>query len=326
MILGPPVCDVASAPGSSRLSRGGRSFRPTRRAPRRRRGGLARLRWAEKIGDFEQDRCRGEPAAMARHRCTVGPPGPHPDRHFPVVADRPEIAEAVGRSGLEGEPAAAADLGWQHVGRRWRLGQDVIDVPRGERAEDRRARDHRVILAIAQRRDFPAIRQRRIELHQVGQSDTDAAERHRETGLDGRLGQAQPDPRSGEGANEPARPDPVEHGDRREVKRILQRLPRRHLAFESSVEIARGVIPKMPRAVLQHGLRVDDQPVEAHRVDERFERRSRRAHGARHVEGPPARRRSGIGIADIGAHPAIAVVDDDRGEASLRFEPRGFAL
>ena len=64
------------------------------------------------------------------------------------------------------------------------------------------------------------------------------------------------------------------------------------LALESAVEIGRRVIAEMARPVVEQRLRVDDQPVERHRVDERLQRRSRRAHRPRHVERAAARRPS----------------------------------
>ena len=51
---------------------------------------------------------------------------------------------------------------------------------------------------VAQRRDLPAMRQRRVERRQIGQGDPGAAERDRQTRLGRRLRQAQPDAGSGE--------------------------------------------------------------------------------------------------------------------------------
>ena len=64
---------------------------------------------------------------------------------------------------------------------------------------------------------------------------------------------------------------------------------------------------------------MDDQPVERHRIDERLQRRSRRAHRARHVERAAARHGVEIGIADIGEHPR----GRDCRRRSRRASPRG---
>ena len=73
---------------------------------------------------------------------------------------------------------------------------------------------------------------------------------------------------------------------------------------KAAVEIGGRVVAEMPRPVVEHGLRVDDQPVERHRVDERLQRRARRAHGARHVDRAAPCGRGEIGVADIGEHVA----------------------
>jgi len=49
-------------------------------------------------------------------------------------------------------------------------------------------------------------------------------------------------------------------------------LARGNRAFEATIEVARRIIPEMLRAVLEDGLWMDDQPIEAHRVDERLQR------------------------------------------------------
>src|SRR6202022_936223 len=179
-----------------------------------RRGGAGRRRTQE-ICDLEKYRCSGQPAAGAGHRRTVRPPGPDADGHLRVVADRPEIAVAVGRPGLEGEPAATANLGWQHAGRRWRLGQDVIDVPGGERPEDRCSRDRRIARTVAQRRYLATVRQRRVEPHEVGEGDSGAAEGYRQPCLDGRLRRPQSEAGGPKSGDKPTRTEPVENCDSR---------------------------------------------------------------------------------------------------------------
>src|SRR6266446_6876241 len=185
-----------------------------------RRGGAGRRRTQE-VCDLEQNRCGGQPAAAAGHRRAVRPPGPDADGHLRVVADRPEIAVTIGRPGLEGEPAATPDLGWQNAGRRWRLGQDVVDVPGGELPEDRGSRVRRIARAIAQRRHLAGVRQRRIEPYEVGEGDPGAAECYRQARLDGRFRQPQSDARGPKSGDKPTRTEPVENCDSREVQRIL---------------------------------------------------------------------------------------------------------
>ena len=70
---------------------------------------------------------------------------------------------------------------------------------------------------------------------------------------------------------------------------------------------------------------MDDQPVEGHRVDERLQRRARRAHRPGHVDRAAPGRRAEIGVADIGEDLPRAVVDDERGQGRLRVERRRLA-
>ena len=132
--------DSRSGPGSSRCSRAGSSLRATRSAPGGGGESLPRRGRAEKVGELEEDRSRGQPAAAPRHRGAVGPSRPHADRDLGIITDRPEIAVAVGCPGLEREPSPAPDFGRHDAGRRRRLGQDVVDIPCPERPEDRPCR------------------------------------------------------------------------------------------------------------------------------------------------------------------------------------------
>src|SRR5207245_2660732 len=87
-------------------------------------------------------------------------------------------------------------------------------------------------------------------------------------GLAGR--QIEADPGSRERTGEAAWPQAVEHRDGRHVERILQRFGGADLALEAAVEIARRIVAELTRPVVEHGLRVDQQPVERHRVDKRL--------------------------------------------------------
>jgi hypothetical protein len=171
-----------------------------------------------------------------------------------------------------------------------------------------------------------AIRQRRIEPHPIGQGNAGAAERHSEARLLRRPRETQADPRSAKRGGEPAGTESVEHRDRRQVERILQRFPRGDVALEAPIEIGGRVVGEMPGTVLEHGLRMEDQPVESHRIDERLQSRSRRPHGARHVERSSPRRRRKIRVADIGEHPPVVIVDDHGSNCSLGIERRGLAF
>ena len=100
----------------------------------------------------------------------------------------------------------------------------------------------------------------------------------------------------------------------------MQRLARCHLALKTAIEIGRRVVAERSRPVLQHGLGMDDQAIEPHCVNKRLERRSGRAHGARHIDRSPPRHRVEIGASDIGEHSAVAVVDNHRSQAGFRIK------
>ena len=87
---------------------------------------------------------------------------------------------------------------------------------------------------------------------------------------------------------QPARAHPVQHGDRRHVERLLQRLAHRHRALEGEIEILRRVAAVARRPVLDQRLGMDEAVLEAEAVDERLQRRAGRAQRLRSC--PPGRR------------------------------------
>ena len=184
----------------------------------------------------EQDRRGGGAADQARHRRAVGPADPDADGHAAVEADRPGVAVAVGGAGLEGDAA-----GRRVVGRR-RADEDIADIPGGDRIEQPAAGCG----GLPPRRSI---------------SGSDVAEpragRHRASTRSASVMPTPPRPMARPGASPvgstsaaPACVEPrgqavdadlVEHRDRRDVERELQRPAHRHRALEREVEILRRV-------------------------------------------------------------------------------------
>src|SRR5262249_59681017 len=97
-----------------------------------------------------------------------------------------------------------------------------------------------------------------------------AAERSLQPGPGGWRWYLEADAGGGERRGEARWAEPVEHRDGGHVQRILQGLARADLAEKAAVEIARRVVTKMARPVVEDRRRMDDQPVEGHRVDKRL--------------------------------------------------------
>src|SRR5262249_56952677 len=108
----------------------------------------------------------------------VGPPDPPADGAPAVEAERPGITEAVARAGLVSDPAA------DRVLRRRRADEHVADVPCGRRLHQPPLRRWRraFVLPLVERNYSAEARQSRVEHGEVGQFDTDAAERDGEAG------------------------------------------------------------------------------------------------------------------------------------------------
>ena len=187
-------------------------------------GGCAQRRalGAEPVEGLEQDRRGADDAGEAGHRRAVRPADPDADDMAAVEADRPGVAIAVGGAGLVGDAAGRA------VGRRRRAGEDVGDVPGGDRLEHRRAglggrRDGRSVAPSRSCTARAAAGDRGVERDEVAERDADAAEadgeaRRRQVGQDRRrAGPLQP-------RHQPRRADRVEDDDRRDVERLRQRL------------------------------------------------------------------------------------------------------
>ena len=135
----------------------------------------------------------------------VGAAHPHADHPCAVEADRPAVAETVGRAGLVGDaPRARAK-----PSRRRHAGQDVDDGIGAGAREQRRLRPGRGghVGALDQRLDGAAVGERRIGRDEVFQRDADAAERHRQArGRVVRRDERQPGVAEARGKGEPARP------------------------------------------------------------------------------------------------------------------------
>ena len=116
------------------------------------------------------------------------------------------------------------------------------------------------------------------------------------------------------------RADLFEHGDRRHVQRQLQRAAHGDGALEGEIEILRRVAAVADRPVLDQRLGMDQPVLEAEPVDERLQRRARRAHRRREVDLARAALVEIIGRGDPGEHLAGCVVDDHDGDRHVRPE------
>ena len=88
-------------------------------------------------------------------RRAVGPADPHPDRALAVEADRPGVAVAVARAGLEGDAPAGRVL------RRRRAEQHVADIPGRDRLDQPARRRRRRAESLDERRHGSLPRQAR---------------------------------------------------------------------------------------------------------------------------------------------------------------------
>ena len=171
-----------------------------------------------------------------RHRRAIRPADPYADGVFAVEAERPGVAIAVAGAGLEGDAAGNA------VFRRRRADQYVAHVPRRDRLHESCPR----LVRLAGRRSArPAAaraqpRDAGVQHDQIGQLDADPAESDRKPR---RLAfrQHQRGARLGEPRGQAARADLIEHRERRQVERHLQRAAHRHRALKGEIEILRRV-------------------------------------------------------------------------------------
>ena len=148
------------------------------------------------------------------------------------------------------------------------------------------------------------------------QRQADAAERHGQRGR--RLvGELRLDADAAEAAGELARADGRQHLHGGDVVGLVERLADRHGAVIALVEILGCVIAEAHRAVLDQRLGVGEARLEGEAVDERLQRRARRAHGGCHVDGAPAGIVEIAGRADVRDHLARRVVDDEDGGRQL---------
>ena len=273
---------------------------------------------AQPLESVEQDRRRDLTADEAGRRAVVGPADPDRDRRSAIEADRQRVAEAVGRAGLEGDAPA------QSIGRRRRATQNVGDVPGGDRIGDAPRPDRRrraPVEPLDQRRRLAAAGDPRVEARDVGQRHAEAAKSDCEA--DRRLLRQRD---VGPGAVQPRqkgrRPDVGQKFDRRQIERHLQRLARGHRALVAEVEILRRISAVAHRPVEQHRLGMREAFLEGERVNERLQRRARRAGRTRHVDRAVARGVVEIGGADAGADLAGSIVDRDNGRREFGAEAR----
>ena len=158
-----------------------------------------------------------------------------------------------------------------------------------------------------------------IQHHQIGKLDADAAETDGETR---RLALRQH--QRGAGLREPrgqaAGAHLIEHGQRRHVERMLQRLADRDRALEGEIEILRRIGAVAHRPVVDQRLRVDEAVLEAQSIDERLERRAGRTQRLRHVDLAGAALVEIVGRADMGRDFAGRIVDDKDSERDVGTE------
>ena len=124
----------------------------------------------------EQDRRGGAAPDQSGNRRAVGTTDPDANRHATVEADRPGIAITVAGAGLEGDTVSDS------VVRRRRSHQYVADLPRRD-AVHQPQRLRRLVAGLPdflQRHRAAETRKAAVELHEVLQSDADAAEPHRQ--------------------------------------------------------------------------------------------------------------------------------------------------
>ena len=239
---------------------------------------------AQPLESVEQDRRRRLAADQAGGRAIVGAADPDRDRRPPVEADRQRIAKAVGRAGLEGDPA------FQRIGGRRRAAQDVPDIIGRDRiGHPARTDDRRLAVEpLDQRRRLAAAGEAGVEARNIGERDPEPAKADGEA--DRRVfRQRDFGARAVQAGKKSGRPDVGQKLDRREVERHLQRLARRHRAFVAEIEILRRVGPVAHRPVEQPRLRMGEALLERQRIDEGFQRRAGRAGRARHVDRAVAR-------------------------------------
>ena len=164
--------------------------------------------------------------------------------------------------------------------------------------------------ALGERHRGAEPRQPGIERDEIAELHADAAEPHGEARHFARRQHQRPagllEPRG-----EAAGADLVEHGDRRHVQRQLQGAAHRHRALEGEIEILRRIAAEADGTILDQRLGMDEAVLEAEPVDERLERRARRAHRRRHVDLAGAARVEIVGRGDAREHLAGRMIDGE---------------
>ena len=120
--------------------------------------------------------------------------------------------------------------------------------------------------------------------------------------------------------DEARRPDGVEQPDRRHVERQLQRLADADVALVAHVEILRPVAGEIGRPVLDQRLLRDEAFLEGEAVDERLQRRARRAQRPGHVDPAGAAGVEIVGRADLAEDLAGHGVGQHHGDRDARAE------
>ena len=266
-------------------------------------GGAARV-GREQAKHAGQQGQRQLASGGAGDRRAVGAPDPDADGMARVEAERPGVPAAPTGAGLPGDSGGAAFREGLRQNVRYNGGRSGLQERNGggRRRGEQPERDGRAVG-----------RQVGVQAGEVAQGDARAPERQRE-GRHRAGAQAQHDPGGAQGGRETLGSDAVEQRHGGHVERSAQGLGGGDAAGEAAIEILRGIAAEAARGVVQHRVRPGDAVLERHGVDERLQRRSRRAHRLSEVERSapalPGARRAGQDGADF----ARRGVGDDDGE------------
>ena len=281
--------EVAGVRADLDLDRDRRAGRAARR-PRGRTGPPARRTAAAR-------RPRSRPARRSAcgRRCRSTPPRCRPDPEPTAHASRNPKLVPVFQWIAGGTPATSRRRGKSG---RSRCGQRLPGQPGGAGAEAPRATaiaiaGRRVAGDQAQRPVRAVLGERRVQPGELERRQLDAADDHRQPVLPGR-GARRRHPHAGELADEALDAEPVEQVDERQVERARQRALQRDQPRPVAVEVARPVGAVLGRHVGDQELGQRQAAIDRERVEQRLERRARRARPAEHRDLPAvlARRRS----------------------------------
>jgi len=185
------------------------------------RGLRTRERFVGKLVEhLKQQGCSRVAPDMPGPGRAVGPPDPDTDAIFLRDPERPRIAKAIGRTGLEGDrPALEAARLPEATGER-AVDQYIAHIPCRDRAEELAARRGCITGNDRQGADDTAFREARIKHRQIGERDPDPAQNHRQRGPRELAGELKACAGALEPRRKARRPDPIEHRDGRHIERI----------------------------------------------------------------------------------------------------------